>query len=202
LIGSRIGHRLDPLLVRIFRLFFGNASVSPNILTIIGLLLSLVTFFFTAVTGQLLIAGVFLVASGFFDLLDGAVARSTNMVTKFGGFLDSVLDRYSDLIVMFGVSIYFLGRADTLTSMAAFFAAIGVAIVPYARARAEAASISCRSGILERPERVILLSLGLFFHILRPIVFILAVLTHVTVLQRVILVRRASRSEVSGRTSS
>ena len=124
------------------------------------------------------------------------------MVSTFGGFLDSVLDRYSDLIVMFGVSIYFLARADTLTSMAAFFAAIGVAIVPYARARAEAASISCRSGILERPERFILLSIGLFFHILRPIVFILAVLAHVTALQRVILVRKASRSPVSGRTSS
>ncbi len=193
MIGSRIGHRLDPLLVRVFRLLFGNASISPNILTVIGLLFSLVTFFFTAVTGQLVIAGLFLVVSGFFDLLDGAVARSTNMVTRFGGFLDSVLDRYSDLIVVFGISIYFLRRADTLSSMVAFFAAIGVAIVPYARARAEAASIACRSGILERPERVILLSIGLLFPVLKPVVFILAVLAHLTALQRVILVRRASR---------
>jgi len=194
LIGSRIGHRLDPLLVRIFRLLFGNASISPNILTLIGFLFSLVTFFFTAVTGQLVIAGVFLLVSGFFDLLDGAVARSTKMVTKFGGFLDSVLDRYSDLIVIFGISIYFLGRGDALSSMVTFFGAIGVAIVPYARARAEAASIACRSGILERPERVILLSIGLLFPVLKPVVFILAVLAHVTALQRVILVRRASRS--------
>ena len=194
MIGSRIGHRLDPLLVRIFRLLFGNASISPNILTVIGLLFSIVTFFFTAVTGQLVIAGVFLLVSGFFDLLDGAVARSTNMVTKFGGFLDSVLDRYSDLIVIFGASIYFLRRGDALSSMVAFFGAIGVAIVPYARARAEAASIACRSGILERPERVILLSIGLLFPVLKPVVFILAVLAHVTALQRVILVRRASRS--------
>ncbi len=192
MIGSRIGHRLDPLLMRVFRLLFGNASISPNILTVVGLFFSLLTFFFTAVTGQLIIAGLFLVVSGFFDLLDGAVARSANMVTRFGGFLDSVLDRYSDLIVMFGISIYFLRRADTLSSMVAFFAAIGVAIVPYARARAEAASIACRSGILERPERVILLSIGLLFPVLKPVVFILAVLAHATVLQRVILVRRAS----------
>jgi CDP-diacylglycerol--glycerol-3-phosphate 3-phosphatidyltransferase len=194
LIGSRIGHRLDPLLLRLFRFFFGNASISPNILTLGGLLFSLVTFFFIAVTGHLVIAGVFLVVSGFFDLLDGAVARSTNMVTRFGGFLDSVLDRYSDLFVMLGISIYFLDRGDSLSSMVSFFAAIGVAIVPYARARAEAASIPCRNGILERPERVILLSIGLLFHVLKPVVFIIAVLAHATALQRVILVRKASRS--------
>ena len=194
MIGSKIGHRLDPLLVRIFRLLFGNAPIRPNILTVIGLFFSFLTFVFTAVTGQLIIAGLFLLVSGFFDLLDGAVARSTNMVTRFGGFLDSVLDRYSDLIVMFGISIYFLRRADTLSSMVAFFAAIGVAIVPYAKARAEAASIACRSGILGRPERVILLSIGLFFHVLEPVVFVLAVLAHATVFQRVISVRKASRT--------
>ena len=193
MIGSRVGHRLDPLLVRIFRLLFGNAPIRPNVLTVIGLLFSLLTFFFTAVLGQLILAGIFLVVSGFFDLLDGAVARTTNMVTRFGGFLDSVLDRYSDLIVMFGISIYFLRRAEMLSSMVAFFAAIGVAIVPYARARAEAASIACRSGILERPERVILLSIGLFFHVLEPVVFVLAVLAHATVFQRVISVRKSSR---------
>jgi CDP-diacylglycerol--glycerol-3-phosphate 3-phosphatidyltransferase len=77
--------------------------------------------------------------------------------------------------------------------MVAFFAAIGVAIVPYARARAEAASITCRSGILERSERVILLSIGLLFHVLEPVIFVLAVLAHATVFQRVISVRKASR---------
>jgi len=193
LIGSKIGHRLDPLLVRIFRLLFGNAPIRPNVLTLIGFLFSLLTFVFTAALGQLTIAGLFLVVSGFFDLLDGAVARTTNMVTRFGGFFDSVLDRYSDLIVMFGISIYFVRRADTLSSMVAFFAAIGVAIVPYARARAEAASITCRSGILERSERVILLSIGLLFHVLEPVIFVLAVLAHATVFQRVISVRKASR---------
>ena len=193
MIDSKIGHRLDPLLVRIFRLLFGNAPIRPNVLTLIGFFFSLLTFVFTAVLGQLTIAGLFLVVSGFFDLLDGAVARSTNMVTRFGGFLDSVLDRYSDLIVMFGISVYFLRRADTLSSMVAFFAAIGVAIVPYAKARAEAASIACRSGILGRPERVILLTIGLLFQVLEPVVFVLAVLAHATVFQRVISVRKASR---------
>jgi len=193
LIGSRIGHRLDPLLVRVYRLLFGNASISPNMLTFFGLAFSLLTFFFTAVRSQLLAAGLCLLVSAFFDLLDGAVARGTNMVTRFGGFLDSVLDRYSDLIVMFGISIYFLRRADAFFAMAAFFAAIGTAIIPYARARAEASSIDCRNGLLERPERIFLLSIGLFFQVLKPVILILAVLSHVTVLQRMLLVRKASR---------
>jgi CDP-diacylglycerol--glycerol-3-phosphate 3-phosphatidyltransferase len=184
---------LDPLLLRAYRFLFGKAVVKPNVLTLLGLFFSLLASFFIAATGRLLLAGILLVVSGFFDLLDGAVARSTNTVTHFGGFFDSVLDRYSDLVVMFGISIYFLYRADPFSSMAAFFAAIGIAIIPYARARAEAESIPCKSGLLERPERMILLSIGLLFNVCRPIVFILAVLTHVTVLQRVLLVRKATR---------
>ncbi len=193
MIGSKVGHRLDPLLLRVYRLIFRNASISPNILTVFGLFFSLLTFFLTAVKGQLLMAGLFLVVSGFFDLLDGAVARNTNRVTRFGGFLDSVLDRYSDLMVMFGIFIYFLRHGDVLSAMVTFFAAIGMAIVPYARVRAEAASIACSNGLLERPERIILLSLGLLLQVPRPVVFILAVLSHVTVIQRVLSVRKASR---------
>lgn len=193
MIGSRIGHSLDPLLLRLYRLLFGRLAIRPNVLTLFGLFFSLLASLVIAASGRLLIGGVLLVVSGFFDLLDGAVARNTNSVTLFGGFFDSVLDRYSDLVILFGISIYFLNRADPFSSMAAFFAAIGVAIIPYARARAEAASIQCRNGLLERPERIILLAIGLLFDVCGPIVVILAVLTHVTVLQRVLQVRKATR---------
>jgi CDP-diacylglycerol---glycerol-3-phosphate 3-phosphatidyltransferase len=195
LIGSKIGHSLDPLLLGAYRVLFLHRPVSPNTLTVCGLFLSLFVFYFVAARLQLLVGGLFLVAAGFFDLLDGAVARSTNTITRFGGFLDSVLDRYSDLLIMFGICIYFLRMSDPFYSMATFFAAIGVAIVPYARARAEAASIACSNGVLERPERIILLVVGLTFGILRPVVLILAVLAHVTVFQRVWLVRSASRGQ-------
>jgi CDP-diacylglycerol---glycerol-3-phosphate 3-phosphatidyltransferase len=144
---------------------------------------------------QLWIAAACLVVSGSFDLLDGAVARNANMVTRFGGFLDSVLDRYSDLLVMLGISMTFLYRSDPLFSTITFFAAVGVAIVPYARARAEAASIECHNGMLERPERVILLIVGLFFGMLKPVVIILAVFTHITVLQRILRARRITTGE-------
>jgi phosphatidylglycerophosphate synthase len=192
LIGSKIGHSLDPLLMGAYRVMFLGRSVSPNTLTVCGLFLSLVVFYLVAAHDQLLAAGLLLIASGFLDLLDGAVARKTNTVTRFGGFLDSVLDRYSDLLVMFGICVHFLRLSDQFYSMATFFAAIGVAIVPYARARAEAASIACSNGVLERPERVILLTIGLVFDVLRPVVLIIAVLAHVTVFQRVWLVRKAS----------
>lgn len=194
MIGSKIGHSLDPLILRVYRFLFGKAAISPNTLTLCGLAFSLLSSFFIAATGHLFLAGIFLVVSGFFDLLDGAVARGTGAVTRFGGFFDSVLDRYSDLAIMFGISVYFLRRAEPVSSMAAFFAAIGMAIIPYARARAEAASIPCRNGLLERPERIILLSLGLLFNVCKPVVFILAVLTHVTVLQRVLLVKKATET--------
>lgn len=192
MIGSKIGHSLDPLLMGAYRVMFLGRSVSPNTLTVCGLFLSLVVFYLVAAHDQLLAAGLLLIASGFLDLLDGAVARKTNTVTRFGGFLDSVLDRYSDLLVMFGICVHFLRLSDQFYSMATFFAAIGVAIVPYARARAEAASIACSNGVLERPERVILLTIGLVFDVLRPVVLIIAVLAHVTVFQRVWLVRKAS----------
>ena len=191
MIGSKIGHSLDPLLLRVYRFLFRKGRHQPEYADPMRPLLFAARSLSSSrqPVGSLL-AGILLVVSGFFDLLDGAVARNTNMVTPFGGFFDSVLDRYSDLMVMFGISIYFLGTGAPLSSMAAFFAAIGMAIIPYARARAEAASIPCRNGLLERPERVILLSIGLLFHICKPVVFILAVLTHVTVLQRVFLVRK------------
>jgi phosphatidylglycerophosphate synthase len=194
LIGARIGHSLDPLILRIYRLFFGKRVVSPNVLTLFGLFFSLLAAALIALGGHLLAAAVMLFLSGFCDMLDGAVARHMKMVTPFGGFLDSVLDRYSDLLLMLALSIHFLRLNDPLFSMLSFFAAIGIAVIPYARARAEAASIHCHNGLLERPERIILLIAGLSLPILRPVVLILAVLTHVTVLHRVLLTKRAAEA--------
>ncbi|OPY63823.1 MAG: CDP-diacylglycerol--inositol 3-phosphatidyltransferase [Syntrophorhabdus sp. PtaU1.Bin002] len=138
----------------------------------------------------MILGGIALLASGFLDLMDGALARSSDQVTPFGGFLDSVLDRYSDLVVMCGILVYFMKRDDSLLTIVAFVAAIGVAIIPYAKARAEAASLTCNTGLLERPERVVILLIGLLCNLLSYAVFALAVLTHVTVVQRILYVRR------------
>jgi phosphatidylglycerophosphate synthase len=192
LISSRIGHSLDPLIMRVYQFLFRGRLVSPNILSVGGFILGLVSLVFI-VKGRLFIGGLALFVSGFFDVLDGAVARAHGRVTPYGGFLDSVLDRYTDLGVAFGILVYFMRRDDMLFTALTFVAAIGTAIIPYIRARAEAAGIPCKSGFLERPERTILLIIGLCFNLLKPVIILLAVLTHLTAVLRIFIVRRAAR---------
>jgi CDP-diacylglycerol--glycerol-3-phosphate 3-phosphatidyltransferase len=192
LISSRIGHSLDPLIMRVYQFLFRGRLVSPNILSVGGFILGLVSLVFI-VKGSLFIGGLALFVSGFFDVLDGAVARAHGRVTPYGGFLDSVLDRYTDLGVAFGILVYFMRRDDMLFTALTFVAAIGTAIIPYIRARAEAAGIPCKSGFLERPERTILLIIGLCFNLLKPVIILLAVLTHLTAVLRIFIVRRAAR---------
>ncbi|OPY81525.1 MAG: CDP-diacylglycerol--inositol 3-phosphatidyltransferase [Syntrophorhabdus sp. PtaU1.Bin153] len=189
MISARVGHSLDPLILKIYHLFFGRRIINPNILTVCGALLSIAVC--CAVSwGNLILGGVVLLASGLLDLMDGALARSSDQVTPFGGFLDSVLDRYSDLLVICGVLVYFMRQNDDMLSIVTFIAAIGIAIIPYVKARAEAASLSCNTGLLERPERIVILLVGLLSSLLSYAVFALAIFTHVTVIQRILYVRR------------
>lgn len=194
MISAKIGHTLDPFILKVYSLFFKGSKINPNVFTICGLLFGIVTSFLIAFN-HLVVAAVFLFVTGFFDLMDGALARSTNKVTIFGGFLDSVLDRYTDLFMMLGVFIQFLFSGDIFYAIVTFFASIGVAIIPYAKARAEASLVKCNTGILERPERLVLLFIGLLFNVLPYIVLILAVLTHITVIQRIIFVMKALNSD-------
>lgn len=189
MLSSKVGHSLDPLVLKVYRLFCGKRNIRPNILTVIGLFFALASAACIA-ANRLVTAGFLLLAAGLFDILDGVVARSTHAVTPFGGFFDSVLDRYSDLSVMLGVLLLFLDRGDVTFVFLTGIASLGVAIIPYARARAEAAGIACRNGLLERPERLLLVVVGLLFNVLGPVVLILAALTHVTVIQRIFLVRK------------
>ena len=192
MIGARIGHSLDPLLLRIYHLFLSDRSINPNSITLVALFFSLLCVPLVILDRHVL-AGTALLVSGFFDILDGAVARQTGRVTPYGGFLDSVLDRYADLAVAFAVFIYFTSNGDTLWATLTFAAAIGTALIPYMRARAEAAGIECKAGLLERPERTMLLVIGLWFGVLRPVILLLAVFTHVTAIQRILIARKSTR---------
>jgi CDP-diacylglycerol--glycerol-3-phosphate 3-phosphatidyltransferase len=192
LISAKVGHSLDPVILSVYRFFLKSRIINPNILTVLGAAFafgaSACIAFDHLVTGAILI-----LISGCFDLMDGAVARNTDNVTRFGGFLDSVLDRYADLFIMFGIFVHFLRHNDFIYSGLTFIATVGTAIIPYARARAEAASLPCKTGMLERPERLIIVLVGLFFNVLSYAVIILAVLTHVTAIQRIVFVKRNSR---------
>ena len=183
MIGNRIGHRLDPYLNCVLKKLHGVRG-NPNLYTLLG-------FFATLAASVLIVreqwfsAGLAIVLSGLFDLFDGVVARELGKVTAFGGFLDSVLDRYSDLILLLALVILYLRRDESTLVIVASFVSIGTALIPYTRARAEAAQIPCTIGLIERAERIILLSVGSLFHCMGLILWILAVLTHFTVLQRI-----------------
>ncbi len=189
MISSKIGHSLDPLIFGIYSFFFKNKSINPNILTICGVPFGIATAVSIAFD-QFITGAVLLVISGFMDLMDGAVARHTNQVTVFGGFFDSVLDRYVDLFIMFGIFIHYLKCGEDLYSIIVFIASIGTAIIPYAKARAESSSLSCNTGLLERSERLIIIFIGLSFNVLEYAVIVLAVLTHFTVIQRIFFVKK------------
>jgi len=147
-----------------------------------------------AAEGRLQLAGVLLIVAGAFDMLDGAVARATGRVTRFGGVLDSVLDRYAEAFVLGGLLIWIvrteLGAVPVLLCYATI---VGSILVSYVRARAEGAGIALTQGFFARPERIVVLALGLLLD--RPIwaLWLLAVATNLTVLQRLWLVRRAAR---------
>ncbi len=160
-------------------------EINPNTLTLFGLFLSLVAGFFFAMR-EVLPAGAFLLASGFFDSLDGLVARENKRITRFGGFLDSVCDRFGDAAVIIG-AIY--GGLAVISPFPGWFIGIfalfGSLMVSYTRARAEAAGASASVGIGERPIRMIILIAGAFLGIVNWAVLLVAILSFITIFQRI-----------------
>jgi phosphatidylglycerophosphate synthase len=184
--------------IRNYTLGLGEAlarmGLTPNALTAIGLVLNLCVAAIIA-AGNLRLGGALLLIASGFDMLDGAVARASGTATRFGGFLDSTLDRYSEAVVYAGVLIYLLGTDEYRTgSLLVFAATVGSLLISYARARAEAAGFKASVGLLARPERVLVLAIGLLFGQVIPALWILAIGTHLTVLTRMGHVWRLSRS--------
>jgi CDP-diacylglycerol--glycerol-3-phosphate 3-phosphatidyltransferase len=159
--------------------------IHPNVLTLIGLLVNVGAAALLAY-GKFLAAGLVIIMAGLFDMVDGRVARETNQVTRFGGFLDSVMDRYSDLILLMGLLVYY-------ASISRFFYVVLTAVVmtasvmvSYTRARAECTIPLCKVGFMERPERIVLLIIGAVFNRMAPVLWVIAVIGNLTVIQRVI----------------
>ncbi|NWG04590.1 MAG: CDP-alcohol phosphatidyltransferase family protein [Syntrophaceae bacterium] len=183
MIGDKIGHRLDPYLFAILKIFSGQHG-NPNVFTFLGFFATLATSLFI-VKDRWFLAGSTLILSGLFDLFDGVVARKTGKVTRLGSFLDSVLDRYSDLLLLLAFLIYYLKKDRSDLVILTSWVSIGTVLIPYVRAKAESLNVPCSVGMMERAERIILLSIGTLFHWMEPILWILAIFTHVTVLQRI-----------------
>ncbi|MGO8950864.1 MAG: CDP-alcohol phosphatidyltransferase family protein [Ktedonobacterales bacterium] len=169
-------------------------GMTPNMATLLGLLLNAVAAAIIA-SGNLRIGGVMLLFAGLFDMVDGALARIRNQMTTFGAFLDSTLDRYSEGIVLLGVILFALSiHASTLRTWIvalAYIAALSSLMVSYARARAEGLGMTLKSGLMARPERVLLLAAGLIIGgeswLVWTLAF-LAVTSTFTAIQRIVTV--------------
>jgi CDP-diacylglycerol---glycerol-3-phosphate 3-phosphatidyltransferase len=164
--------------------------INPNVLTFMGLLVNTVAaiFFGSANASNqrrmFIYAGLIIIFSGFFDLIDGEVARATNRVTRFGGFFDSVLDRYSDASQFLGLLVFYARGERFFYVVLSAFVMISAIMVSYTRARAESIIGSCRVGFLERPERLVCVILGALFNRMAPALWVIAVLSTITVIHR------------------
>ncbi len=180
---------LDPATHILMRL-----GVTPNAITVFGALVSLGVGIIAA-TGNLTLAGIVLLITGPLDGLDGALARRIGIHSKFGAFLDSTLDRYAEVFVLFGLLIYSGDRGLLLESRLVYITLAGSLLISYTRARAESLGIDCKVGLLTRMERYLLMSATLIVQQVTIGLIVLAVLTHVTAIQRIIYVWRVMRRQ-------
>jgi CDP-diacylglycerol--glycerol-3-phosphate 3-phosphatidyltransferase len=161
------------------------SRIHPNVLTFIGLVINVWAAVLFA-GGHFQTAGFVVLGAGLFDMVDGRVARETNRVTKFGGFFDSVLDRYSDLFLFMGLLVYYASINRFFYIVLTAIVMTGSVMVSYARARSECTIPQCKVGFLERPERIVLIIIGALFDRMAPVLWVIAILSNITVIHRMI----------------
>jgi len=169
---------------------FVALRISPNVLTVSSLIPTALATYYLA-HGRLTLAGLWIIAAGFFDVIDGAVARAMGKMSPFGAVLDSVTDRASDAFIYVGAVLYFYRIGQPLYVFLTMVALAGALMVSYTRARAENTVVDCKVGFAERGERMVLMLLGLFFHKLGAAMWMLAFLAWLTTLQRLVHTYRA-----------
>jgi len=171
-----------------------SSRVSPDVLTITGLALNGVACAFFAYAGgkdytdpgMLRMGGLVAFVASIFDMIDGRVARLRGRETKFGAYLDSTMDRYSDMVLYMGLMILYARMDKTLPMVLVWVAAVGGFMTSYARARAESLIPRCTVGLMERPERIVLLIVGALANRMAAVLWIIAVLSNITAIQRVV----------------
>lgn len=168
--------------------------ISPNVLTFLGLIINAAAAVLFGLANQqnhvrmFLYAGLVIIGAGLFDMVDGRVARQTHQVTVFGAFFDSVIDRYSDVALFFGLLVFYARGNRLFYVFLAAFVMITSLMVSYTRARAEALIGKCKVGFMERPERIVMIILGALFDrwdVMAPVLWVLAVLSTITVIHRI-----------------
>jgi len=186
---SRFGHLFDKFLMPVAK----NLNINPNLVTVTGFLITTLTAF--VIPHNLLLGGILILFGGVFDRLDGIIAKVNNRATDFGAFLDSVTDRYSDSFLLLGFSWYFIKMGSVLGLFLSIGTMVGSLITSYARARAEGLGRQCYVGLMERPERIILMAFGAITGLILPVMGLMLLLTHVTVVQRIYHVWKVMKRE-------
>ena len=179
-IGVVFGAAID----RIVR-WLALSRIHPNMLTAIGLVINIwAAWLFSQ--GSFRWAAVVVVGAGLFDMVDGRVARATDQVTRFGGFFDSVVDRYSDLALFVGLLVYYASINRFFYIVLTAIVMTGSVMVSYTRARAECTIPKCKVGFLERPERIVLIIIGALFGRMAAVLWVIAILSNLTVIHRML----------------
>ncbi|MEW6714739.1 MAG: CDP-alcohol phosphatidyltransferase family protein [Nitrospirota bacterium] len=187
MLSAKLGHIFDTPLSSIAR----KINISPNYITIAGFIIT--TFAAVTLTQNLIAGGVLILIGGFFDMLDGVIARVNKRATDFGAFLDSVLDRYSDAFLLLGFSWYFFKNNSVTGMFLSVGTMIGALIISYAKARAEGLGKNCHTGLMERPDRIIFMVFGAFTGWVLQVMWLMLILTHLTVIQRILHVRKVMK---------
>jgi CDP-diacylglycerol--glycerol-3-phosphate 3-phosphatidyltransferase len=190
-VTAKLGAQLSPILDGLVRAL---AHVSADVLTMTGLALTGVASAFFALSGGpgyassalLRVGGVIALVGAIFDMLDGRVARARGRGTKFGAFLDSTMDRYSDMLLYMGLLILYARLERTGLMVLVWVAAFGSFMTSYARARAESLIPRCPVGLMERPERIVLVIAGAVLNKMVAVLWIIAILSNVTAIQRIV----------------
>jgi CDP-diacylglycerol--glycerol-3-phosphate 3-phosphatidyltransferase len=181
--------------------FLVNLRVHPHVITFSGLAISILAFNFFRL-GRFFWAGVMVVLAGVCDVLDGKLARETNRMSKFGALMDSTIDRYSEVIMLLGIAVFFR-QTHVHIAYLIILAIAGSFMVSYTRARAEGLGLECKVGLMQRPERITYLALGslagsVFMtlgwiktgtYIVLGSIWFIAIFANITVIQRVIHIR-------------
>ncbi len=180
---------LDPV-----GLFFNRLGIYPNTMTLIGLAGNIAGAILLAL-GYITVGGIVIMFMGLVDTLDGTMARLRGMPSEFGAFVDSVTDRYSDLVIFGGLLYYFLHKGDWISVLGVYIAVSGAVLVSYIRARAASLGMDTKVGFLSRFERFLVLAPTLILSIPELGVWIIALLANVTAIQRILDVRRQAHEQ-------
>jgi CDP-diacylglycerol--glycerol-3-phosphate 3-phosphatidyltransferase len=188
LVGAAFGFPLRAIILTCVRL-----RIHPNVLTFVGVLINVAAACALGV-GRFVLAGVIMIVANIFDFIDGKVAQETKLASKFGGFWDSVIDRFSDIALFIGLIYLYseLRRTDyvMVTALAMLFSIM----TSYARARAESLIPKCKVGFMERPERIVLFMIGAFTNRMAAVMWVILILSVVTVADRIFYTWRELRA--------